>query len=88
MTAIHIVGAVLVAVSVRPVWRDMRAQSIDQCPMIIEHRTGRRWYLAMGGKFRRCPGGWLFDKDGRRTFVTVPETVAALEARDRRAVAA
>ena len=52
---------------------------IGACPAIDV--SGRRFYLASGGRFYRQLGGWQFS-DGRQSYaVSVPETIAALEAR-------
>lgn len=47
--------------------------------------SGRRSYqIAGGGRFARSITGWVFSLYGVTTTVTVPSTIAALEARDAR----
>lgn len=61
------------------------AHSIDGCPVLLDRHTGRRYLLAHRGRYYRFGHAWMFvRRDGERMMVTVPATVAALEARDTR----
>ena len=46
----------------------------------------RRYLIGGGGYFARSIAGWLFSCYGTVTTVSVPSTIAALEARDAREI--
>lgn len=49
--------------------------------LMIEHDTGRRVLLVSGARFFRMGDGWQFETPMQCVPVTVPATIAALEAR-------
>jgi hypothetical protein len=63
---------------------DNLAAWIGRATLMIEADTGRRTLLVDGGRFVRCGTGWRYrhGRSGDISPVTVPTTIAALEARD------
>lgn len=61
----------------------INADSIAIAPVIEDTMTGRRKFLlGGGGYFTRSITGWVFSLNGVAVTVSVPSTIAALEARD------
>jgi hypothetical protein len=57
--------------------------AIASCPVSEDPLTGRRKFLLGGGAyFTRAITGWVFNLNGSAVTVSVPSTIAALEARD------
>jgi hypothetical protein len=57
------------------------ASPIDGCPEYVDLTTGKRYFLADGGRYSRLGDGWVYERT-HYTMVTVPATIAELEARD------
>ena len=61
----------------------INADAIASCPIIEDPLTGRRKFMLGGGAyFTRAITGWVFIFNGSAVTVSVPSTIAALEARD------
>ena len=61
----------------------INSDAIASCPIVEDPLTGRRKFLlGGGGYFTRAITGWVFILNGSAVTVSVPSTIAALEARD------